>query len=162
MGVNIKLNSNYQKHEKSYKNVKSGHLLTPDIVFETTGTAPNNEYLKPHLSHLLNEKGLVNVDNKLRVIGQDNFFAIGDIADVKEAKLGYLAVEQGKYLAKAIANEIQNKPTKAYKTNPFMALVPTGQKTGIVQLPFATNSWRALVNMKQKDLFISKTYKGFE
>jgi len=39
-----------------------------------------------------------------------------------------------------------------------MALIPTGQKTGVVQLPFAVTSLSFMVNMKQKDLFISKIY----
>ncbi|MGB0899979.1 MAG: hypothetical protein ACPGSN_12035, partial [Psychrobium sp.] len=68
---------------------------------------------------------------------------------------------QGTYLAKTIAKKLAGKSVKGYKRNPFMALVPTGQKTGVVQLPFVVTSWKPLVNMKQKDLFISKTFTEF-
>ncbi|ALU44829.1 hypothetical protein [Pseudoalteromonas rubra] len=56
---------------------------------------------------------------------------------------------------------VHGKRVKAYKRHSFMALVPTGQKTGVVQLPFMVSSCKALVNLKQKDLFISKTFKAF-
>lgn len=161
LGVKVEFNVNYQKANERYEDQNSGKSITPDLVFVATRTLPNNDFLQPNFSHLLNDNGLVKVDANLRVLEQENFYAIGDIADVGEAKLGYLAVEQGKYLAKSIAKELSNKPVKAYKRNPFMALVPTGQKTGVVQLPFMVSTWTGLVNIKQKDLFISKTYNGF-
>ncbi|MBQ4838098.1 NAD(P)/FAD-dependent oxidoreductase [Pseudoalteromonas luteoviolacea] len=161
LGVHIKLKSNYQQSGNSYKDERSGHEITPDVVYMATGTKPNNAFLQPHFKHLLNDKGLVVVNERLEVVGQDNFYALGDIAEVGEAKLGYLAVEQGKYLAKAIVNKRQRQPSKAYKRNAFMALVPTGQETGVVQLPIFTSTCKHLVNLKQKDLFIGKTYKEF-
>ncbi len=161
LGVNIQFNAQYQNSRGKYVDINSERTLNPDLVFKATGTVPNNEYLLQNFSHLLNDKGLIKVNANLAVKGQDNFYAIGDIADVGEAKLGYLAVEQGKYLAKTISKKQQNKKTKPYKRNPFMALVPTGQKTGVVQLPFMVSTWKMLVNLKQKDLFISKTYNGF-
>lgn len=161
LGVNIQFNAQYQNSRGKYIDINSGKALNPSLVFKATGTVPNNEYLLQNFSHLLNDKGLIKVDANLAVEGQDNFYAIGDIADVGEAKLGYLAVEQGKYLAKTISKKQQNKKAKSYKRNPFMALVPTGQKTGVVQLPFMVSTWKMLVNLKKKDLFISKTYNGF-
>lgn len=161
LGVAVEFNTRYQQTEGGYKDANTGKLLSTDIAFVATGTLPNNEFLKHNFAHLLNDRGLIRVDEKLSVIGQNNFYALGDIADVGEAKLGYLAVEQGKYLGKRLAKTLNNKSTKAYKRNPFMALVPTGQKTGVVQLPFMVSTWSGLVNIKQKDLFINKTYKGF-
>lgn len=158
LGVNVEFNSYYQQKGKTYVDKKSGRTMTPDLAFKATGTLPNNEFLKKNFSHILNDKGLIKVNENLSVIGQDNFYALGDIADVGEAKLGYLALEQGKYLAKTIVKNLNGKSSHAYKRNPFMALVPTGQKTGVVQLPFMVSTWRALVNLKQKDLFISKTF----
>ncbi len=161
LGVNVEFNTRYKESNRAYTDEKSGKYITPDVAFVAIGTMPNNEFLQQNFSHTLNSKGLVHVDSNLAVVGQDNFYAIGDIADVGEAKLGYLALEQGKYLGKALAKVMKGKSTKGYKRNPFMALVPTGQKTGVVQLPFMVSTWKGLVNMKQKDLFISKTYNEF-
>lgn len=52
------------------------------------------------------------------------------------------------------------KPSKNYKANPMMALVPVGRKQGLVQLPFAVTTLGFMVNMKQKDMFIEKSYKA--
>lgn len=161
LGVNVEFNTFYTENDNTYTDKKSGKHVNPDVAFIAIGTIPNNEFLQQHFPHILNPHGLVEVDNNLAVIGLDNFYAIGDIANVGEAKLGYLALEQGKYLAEALIKEFKGKSAKAYKRNPFMALVPTGQKTGVVQLPFMVSTWKGLVNMKQKDLFISKTYNEF-
>ncbi|KID55943.1 hypothetical protein JF50_16550 [Pseudoalteromonas luteoviolacea] len=163
LGVQVKLNSDYQPCTKTqgYQDKRSTDMLKPDMVLCATGTKPNNAFLQQNYSHILNNKGLIVVNDTLQVVGQNNFYALGDIADVGEAKLGYLAVEQGKYLAKRIVRKRQGKSVKAYKRNSFMALVPTGQKTGIVQTPLFTSTCKHLVNIKQKDLFITKTYKTF-
>ena len=161
LGVNVIFNSRFTEHNGSYIDEKSQHSLTPDMVFTATGVLPNNEFLITDFSHILNERGYIKVDDKLAVIGQDNFYALGDIADVGEAKLGYLAQQQGVYLAKSLRKHLANKPTKAYKRNPLMALIPTGQQSGVVQLPFMVTTWNGLVNIKQKDLFVSKMYKSF-
>ncbi|OIQ47876.1 MAG: hypothetical protein BM565_04445 [Gammaproteobacteria bacterium MedPE] len=161
LGVNVEFNTFYQENNGTYIDKNSGKSITPDTAFVAIGTRPNNEFLQTQLSHTLNDAGLINVDEHLSVIGQEHFYAIGDIADVGEAKLGYLALEQGKYLGKALSKIFKGKSTKPYKRHPFMALVPTGQKTGVVQLPFMVSTWKGLVNMKQKDLFISKTFTEF-
>ena len=161
LGVNVELNTLYQANSDVYVDQNSGKTRTADMVFIATGAKPNNEFLKQNFQHILDNKGSIVVDENLAVVDEPGFYAIGDIAAVGEAKLGYLAHQQGTYLGKTIANEMLGKRTKAYKRNPFMALVPTGQKSGVVQLPFAVTTWKPLVNMKQKDLFISKTYNAF-
>ena len=159
--VEVQFNKEYEAQGSVYIDQNSKTKLTPDLVFAATGTLPNNEFLTSFFSHIVNERGLVKVEENLQVKGEPNMFAIGDIADVGEAKLGYLALEQGKYVAKTIVKLLAGKHNKGYKRNPFMALVPTGQKSGVVQLPFWVSTWNGLVNIKQKDLFISKTFNEF-
>ncbi len=122
---------------------------------------PNSEFLQEHLSHVLTKDGYIKVNSKLEVRGQENHYALGDVADVGEGKLGYLAQQQGVYLAKTIIKSFAGRSNKAYKRNPFMALIPIGQDRGVVQLPFAVTTMKLLVNLKQKDLFINKIYKSF-
>jgi NADH dehydrogenase FAD-containing subunit len=77
--------------------------------------------------------------------------------------LGYIAGMQAEFLAKNIVAQRKNRPLKAYKPmTKLMALVPTGPKTGLGQLPFAVTKAKWMVNMKQKDLFIAKTYNGLD
>lgn len=161
LGVNLQLNRRYQQQGDGYLDSATGEKVDADLVFAATGAQPNNEYLRAELADILNERGLVKVNAQLQVEGYNNLYALGDIADSGEAKLGYLAVEQGKHLAKVIHNTLKNKSSKAYKRHPLMALIPVGQNQGVVQLPFAVTTANLLVNMKQKDLFINKIYKGF-
>ncbi|MGL6312834.1 NAD(P)/FAD-dependent oxidoreductase [Vibrio sp. WXL103] len=161
IGVEVELNTQYEAWETGYRDAVSGKHRQANLVFSAVGTIPNNDYLTTHLSHILNERGFVAVDQTLSVVGQSNMYAIGDIADVGEAKLGYLASQQGTHLAKQIARRIEGKKVKSYRRNPFMALVPIGQEQGVVQLPFAVTSWKPLINIKQSDLFISKTFRSF-
>ena len=158
LGVKIEYGRKYQQTEDGILDANTGTTIDADLVYNCTGTEPNNNFLKPHLNHILNAQGLVNVDSNLRVVGANNLYALGDIADVGEGKLGYLAGSQAQYLAKQMAAELKGKNHKGYKRNPMMALIPTGQKTGVVQMPFMVTSLGMLVNMKQKDLFISKIY----
>ncbi|MGF1681764.1 hypothetical protein [Photobacterium minamisatsumaniensis] len=64
-------------------------------------------------------------------------------------------------VAKSIVKKLKNKKVKGYKRNPLIALIPTGQKSGIAELPFAVTTFKPLINMKQKDLFITKVYTAF-
>lgn len=160
-GVSIEFNRRYQKQDGYYIDLKSGQKSHADLTFEAVGALPNNEFLKPHLTDILNAKGLVKVDEKFTVKGHTNLYALGDIADVPEAKLGYLAKQQGFHLATIISADIAGKNAKPYKPNALMALIPTGQNSGIMQLPFAVTTLNLLVNIKQKDLFINKIYKAF-
>jgi len=161
LNVEIQFNRRYQQQDDQYVDQNTGEVAGADLVYQATGVLPNNNFLIAKLGHILNDHGFVKVDKKLQVEGEANLYALGDIADVGEAKLGYLAVEQGKYLAKLIGKKQKGKGFKGYKRNPLMALIPVGKEQGIVQLPFAVTTAGFLVGMKQKDLFINKIYTGF-
>lgn len=161
LGVNILFDRRYQAVNGQYVDSKTGHVHAADMVFEATGVLPNNAFLSAHLPHILNERGYVQVTQHLEVIDTPNLYALGDIADVGEAKLGYLAQEQGNYVARHILKKRRGKSHKGYRRNPLMALIPVGQKQGVVQLPLGVTTLNAVVNMKQKDLFIGKVYKSY-
>ena len=160
-GVNIEFNRRYEKYGEHYQDQMTGQIKHAEMVYEAVGARPNNAFLTLHLSDILNGKGYVKVNDRFNVIGHKSLYALGDIADVGEAKLGYLAKQQGFHLAKIISADIAGKKSKAYKPNPLMALIPTGQQSGIMHFPFAVTSANIFVNLKQKDLFINKIYKAF-
>lgn len=167
LGVKLKFNTRFQKEGDIYRDKISGSVSDADIVFPATGVLPNNEFLIQDMEHILNDRGFIKVNQYLEIENYSHLYALGDIADVGEAKLGYLAQQQGDHLAKLIAEKLKQpasrKKTKSkpYKRNPLMALIPVGQKKGVVQLPFAVTTLKPLVNMKQKDLFINKIYSAF-
>lgn len=162
IGVKLEFNRRFSKVDGRYIDRNTGDVSDAELVFEATGVLPNNEFLQANLPDILNERGYIQVNARLQVEGHQNLYALGDIADIGEAKLGYLAQQQGVHLAKLIAVQSEKgKQGKAYKRNPLMALIPVGQKQGVVQLPFAVTTLNMLVNMKQKDLFINKVYNAF-
>lgn len=160
IGVNIELNANYQEEDGKYIEQNTKKVSDADLVLKATGVRPNNMFLLKNFSHILNENGLVKVNEQLEVKNTSSLYALGDIADVGEPKLGYLAQKQGEYLAKSIIKKIKGKATRIYKRKPLVALIPTGRISGVVEHPLMVTTFPPLVNIKQKDLFISKVFKS--
>lgn len=151
LGVKILYNTHLSPEDSTYQKA--------DIVYMCVGLNPNTSLMKANFSSVLDEQGRIKVDGQFRAEGTDNIFALGDCANVAEGKLGYLADLQAGALAKNIIALSNGKSAKNYKLNPMMSLVPVGRKQGFVQLPFGVTTLGFMVNMKQKDMFIGKTFK---
>ncbi|MDN3648673.1 FAD-dependent oxidoreductase [Reinekea marina] len=163
LGVKIETNRLYRAEGDRYQDANTGHTITADLVFSAIGTQPNSEFLKPHLSAALNKQGYVKVDAYFQVEGYDNLYSLGDIANTGSPKLGYVAGMQADLLVKNILATKAGKKAQPYKPmTKMMALVPTGPNTGLVQLPFGVTKAKFMVNMKQRDLFIEKTFDGLD
>lgn len=102
------------------------------------------------------------MDSALRMEGSDHIYAIGDCANTPAVKFGYVADAQGTLIAKNFAALAAGKPAKPFKAPPLMSLVPVGRSKGLVQLPFFVTTFRPLVNMKQKDMFIARQFGNLE
>ncbi len=133
-------------------------LKQADLVYQCVGLVPNTDIMQANYVSALDATGRIKVDATLRMTGTQNIFAIGDCADVPEGKMGYTADKQGAAAAKNVAAAINGKKLKSYRAGPMMALVPTGRKSGLVQLPFTVTTLGLMVNMKQKDMFISRQF----
>lgn len=151
LGVKILYNTRSSPNDSTYQST--------DIVYMCVGLRPNTAIMQENFSGVLDESGRIKVDGQFRVEGTSNMFALGDCANVEEGKLGYLADKQAVVLSKNMIALSNGKPTKDYKLNSMMPLVPVGRKQGFVQLPFGVITLGFMVNMKQKDMFIGKTFK---
>lgn len=161
LGVKLEFNRLYHQDGNNYIDQNSSEVAMADLVYESIGAIPNSEIIQTSFADALNDRGYIKVDADLKVSGYDNLYAMGDVAEVGEGKLGYLAVKQGEYLAKSLIRKSKNKSTSSYKLNPLAVLIPVGTTQGVVQMPFGVTTWNPLVNLKQKDLFVTKTFKGF-
>ncbi|MGJ8584098.1 MAG: NAD(P)/FAD-dependent oxidoreductase [Marinosulfonomonas sp.] len=150
LGVSVLLNTRMSETDEAYQKA--------DVVYNSVGQTPNTALMQAHFASSVTDQGLVKVDETLRVVGTYNLYALGDCSDAPGMKLGYLADVQGALLAKNIAAAVNGKPAKPYKKAPEMAMVPIGRSKGFVQLPFMVTTFRPLVNMKQKDMFITREY----
>ncbi|MFF4243439.1 NAD(P)/FAD-dependent oxidoreductase [Streptomyces sp. NPDC001822] len=120
---------------------QAGSPLGADVVFWTTGTTPNTLWLRlAGLGGWLDQSGHIMVDTHLRVRGQRDVFAIGDVNDVSEAKLSPSAIAQGEAAAHNIRTYLDgskhgNSP-RPYKPAPMRIFsVPFGSEGGTTLLP---------------------------
>ncbi|KAF3342083.1 apoptosis-inducing factor 2 isoform X1 [Carex littledalei] len=144
----------------------AGKTISADCHFVATGKAVGSGWLrKTILKDMLDEHGRLKVDDKLRVIGHDKIFAIGDITNVKEMKLGYIAQEHATVVAKNInllmkkGSEKESKGLSSYKPGSAITVVSLGRKNAVGQLPFMTVSGCLPTMFKSKDLFLGWTRK---
>ncbi|MDC7227294.1 MAG: FAD-dependent oxidoreductase [Spirochaetales bacterium] len=135
---------------------ENSKVFTADVVYPAVGMSLNTAWLEGSNIERT-EKGAVKVEADLRVKGADNIFAIGDVNDVPEIKLGALAGIQADFTAENIKRLVNNPEAvlKAYKPAKPMSFIPVGKKAGAVQLPFGHPHF--MISMKQKDLFVSKS-----
>jgi NADH dehydrogenase FAD-containing subunit len=117
----------------------AGRQISYDLLLWCVGGRPATSYLQEHFGHTLNDKGQVRVTPDLRVVGQEELFAIGDITDLIENKMAWIAsghagVAGGNILALLRGNHAKLKPYKAKTGNPMMA-VTLGRRHGVSQLP---------------------------
>ncbi|MEM9986237.1 MAG: FAD-dependent oxidoreductase [Bacteroidota bacterium] len=157
LGVEVHTNLYLREQADGTWQSKTGETFNADVVYQAVGMNLNTEWIGPETGIPLTERRAVKVDDHLRVIGKQHIFAIGDINDVPEVKLGAFAGQQATLTAKNLMALLKdpNASLKPYKPNPPMGFVPVGQKKGAVQLPFGHPHF--LIAIKQKDLLVSRT-----
>lgn len=142
--------------------LSDGKEVECDLVLSTIGSVVNSEF---YPKQWLNESGRIKVDPALCVLGTTNIFAIGDINDVKEVKLGYFAAAQGGLTASNLAKRIKqpNAILKPYGTTPVPMgmIVPVGRKVGATKLgPVVLGDWVTSA-LKGSSVFVSMSWSTF-
>jgi apoptosis-inducing factor 2 len=116
----------------------AGRQIPYDLVLWCAGGRPNTGYMSAHFSQVLNDMGQVRVTPDLRVVGFSQLFAVGDITDLAENKMAWVASGHVSVVAANISDVLGGgsglKRYKAKTGNPMMA-VTLGRRTGVTQLP---------------------------
>ncbi|MGH4037215.1 MAG: NAD(P)/FAD-dependent oxidoreductase [Sphaerochaeta sp.] len=158
--MNVKITTNKKLSEdKDGKLIDAdGSVYEADLVFKAVGISIESDWIDDDSGISKTERGAIKVDGSLRAIGRDDVFAIGDITDVPEIKLGAFAVKHSDITAKNLNSLISNPDAKlkTYKPGKDISMVPIGKKLGAVQIPFGHPHF--LIFIKQKDLFMSKVF----
>lgn len=84
------------------------------MYIPTYGVVPNSSYIP---AIYLNEKGFVKLDQKFRVGGYPDVFAIGDVSDLEPPQL-ICADRQSTHLAKNMVLVLTGKEIVEYKLGP--------------------------------------------
>jgi NADH dehydrogenase FAD-containing subunit len=133
----------------------SGETVPADAAYVATGIAIDTSYLEAVFPKALNAAGQAKVDRYLRLAGSERIFALGDINDVPQIKLGAFAARQAKLTAKNVSALLERRPLKAFRPiTGTVGYVTLGRKAGIVQLPFGRVD--PLIATKQKDMYVSR------
>ncbi|MGC0343225.1 NAD(P)/FAD-dependent oxidoreductase [Streptomyces sp. SLBN-8D4] len=119
-----------------------GDVIAADLSFWATGTTPNTLWLRlcGH-GDWLTHSGHVKVDRSLRVEGQLDVFAVGDVNDATELKITPAALAQADLAAWNIRTHLNSsgrhrKEPRLYR--PFHRtplIVPFGPADGVTMLP---------------------------
>jgi NADH dehydrogenase FAD-containing subunit len=157
--VDVKTERRFVSDGDSYVDAASGESIQADIVYVAVGVTPNSGFMQKHFSNVLNKHGYIGVNEFYQVQGTNNLYAVGDVADLPDLKLGALAAPQARKLADNLIGQQAGKKPKPHKPGPVMGLFPIGQQRGVAQLPFGTVTWKLIINLKNKDMFIGKMLK---
>ncbi|GAX76024.1 hypothetical protein CEUSTIGMA_g3467.t1 [Chlamydomonas eustigma] len=145
--------------------LESGKTIRADLVIYTVGAKPNTEFLNgSEFAELVDKAGRLKVNPDLRVVGYPNVFALGDINDVKEEKLGYLATQQGQLTGKnlALLEKDRNAKLTAWKVNGGVSngamLLSLGQNAGTGHFGSCVLFSFMVALAKCKDMFTGKVW----
>lgn len=114
------------------------------------------------------------IDAYLKVEGQENIYAIGDIAALISEKtpkghpqVAQAAIQQGKYLAHTLMNQINDKPLKSFSYKDKGSLATVGKRKAVADLGklkftgyFAWLLW-SIVHLMSISGFRNKLMVGF-
>ncbi|CAO3684102.1 hypothetical protein G6F70_001935 [Rhizopus microsporus] len=137
-----------KKAENVYETDKTHRQIKADLVYNCIGVKPNSEFLKESHADWLDEKGYIHVERTLNVRGTDNVFAIGDINNIGEPKLYYIAHMQALHCVRNLSRVLSGQEMVPYHSaSPamFISMGPhysVGTISGIIQLtgwPFNKN-----------------------
>jgi len=138
----------------------NGKTVQADLVFNCMG---NKLATSMYPAEWLDEHQAVKVAPTLLVNGTKNVFALGDITDIEESKLSYIASRGHAPVvaANVLAVAKGAPPSKTHKpaTKPMM-VVPLGSRKGVMVTPVGTFGPFLASQVKGKDLFVSMSWSA--
>ncbi len=105
--------------------------INADLVFLCTGIVPNSEFLEKDLSHSLNEKKFLHINQYLQLEEHPAIFAAGDINDSKEEKTAQSAEKQAEVVCHNIRALEKKQQLKSYLPHQRPMVISLGKWHGI-------------------------------
>jgi NADH dehydrogenase FAD-containing subunit len=110
---------------------EGGNELVADIWFRAFGVRPHSEYLDGgSLSDRRDDRGYIRVDEQLRVTGEKNVFAVGDVADADRDMAGIAGKQAGVVAANIRALITGEGELTSWETMPPLIAIPLGPEGG--------------------------------
>lgn len=146
-----------------------GEEIDADVWFRCFGSRPNTDFLEDGTLVDLTDRSTVPVDDNLRVVGHRNIYALGDIADLPDAKMATWAQTQAPTVIQNIEAQLRGEPAAAvYRPDSApRLLLPLGTRHGVGQLPSPSGdsvpaSVDEVMRRKGADLFTARFAARFD
>jgi NADH dehydrogenase FAD-containing subunit len=108
-----------------------GGELVADIWFRAFGVRPHSDYLQGgSLDDRRDERGYVRVDEHMRVVGETNVFALGDVSDADRDMAGIATRQAGVVAANVRASIAGESQLTRWETMPPLIVIPLGPEGG--------------------------------
>ncbi len=136
LGVRVNVLSPIERVERNSLNLLTGKKIDFDLLIWTVGIHANK--INGTEDFATNSRGQLAVDEYLRVKGQNNIFAVGDMAEVLNEQGKTVpasaqdAWDQARYLSKALPDLKQNKKPAPFKPIPHGFIVNVSGKWAIM------------------------------
>jgi NADH dehydrogenase FAD-containing subunit len=137
-GVAMRTGSPVSSLDKGMVRLANGETIPCGFIVWAAGNAAND--FTKSLGLAMTPGGRIQVGPDLLVPGQSDVYALGDCAAAGDPPMpatGQVAEQQGKYLAKALANRLKGKPVRPFERRDLGMLVYLGAGKALADLPRA-------------------------
>lgn len=132
-GVELVFNEIIKSSKGKVFIAESGRKIKADMAFFSTGIKPNFEFMQKNFPKVLNEANHIIVDENLRMKGQKNVFAAGDINSVVQEKTAQNSEWQAKIVARNIIALENGKELEKYDSRKTLLIISLGKYDGIFE-----------------------------
>jgi NADH dehydrogenase len=136
-GVDVRLNTAISEVHADSVDFKSGESIPVDLVIWAAGVSGNPALREWGIP--IGRGGRVEVNSDLRVLGEENIFAIGDVSLTVDSPLPQLAqpaIQTGRFAAKQIARLHRGVPTEKFEYHNKGTMATIGRGDAVLQTPF--------------------------
>jgi NADH dehydrogenase FAD-containing subunit len=139
-----------------------GTELLADIWFRAFGVRPHSDFLdEGPLANARDERGYVRVDAHLRILGETNVFAVGDVSDADRDMAG-VATRQAAVVAANIRTLITDVGTLSrYEKIPTLIAIPLGPESGAGSLGDGVASAATISELKGREMGVDNFVELF-
>jgi NADH dehydrogenase FAD-containing subunit len=132
-----------------------GTELVADIWFRAFGVRPHSEYLAGgSLADQRDERGYIRVDEQLRVAGETNVFALGDVSNADRDMAGIASRQAGVVAANIRALVTGEGELQRWETMPSLIAIPLGPEGGAGLLGEGVAGAATIAEIKGRDMLI--------
>jgi NADH dehydrogenase FAD-containing subunit len=107
--------------------VQDGNEIAADIWFRAFGVHPHSDYLGDDRR---DQRGYARVDDHLRLVGETNVFAVGDVSDADRDMAGVASRQAAVVAANVRALITGEGDLESYEQIPPMIAIPLGPEGG--------------------------------